>query len=64
GALGAAPDPTLRPHWRVHFVVADVGACVRAAERHGGSVLSKGSDEALLRDPDGALFTVTSRRER
>jgi predicted enzyme related to lactoylglutathione lyase len=64
GALEAAPDPRLRPRWQVHFVVADVAACVRAAELHGGSVLSKGSDEAVLCDPDGALFTVTSRPER
>ncbi|MFF5483080.1 VOC family protein [Streptomyces sp. NPDC012935] len=64
GALEAAPDPTIRPHWQVHFAVADVGACARDAERHGGSVLSKGSDEAVLRDPDGAQFTVTSRRSR
>ncbi|MFE9442355.1 VOC family protein [Streptomyces sp. NPDC006602] len=64
GALGSAPDPTIRPHWQVHFTVADVATCVRAAEVHGGSVLSKGSEEAVLRDPDGAQFTVTSRRER
>ncbi|MEU5099224.1 VOC family protein [Streptomyces sp. NPDC020996] len=63
GALGAAPDPRIRPHWQVHFAVVDVDVCVRAAERHGGSVLSKGSDEAVLRDRDGAQFTVTSRRE-
>ncbi|MFF1292260.1 MULTISPECIES: VOC family protein [unclassified Streptomyces] len=62
GALGAAPDPTIRPHWQVHFAVSDVDACVRAAERHGGSVLSKGGTEAVLRDPDGARFTVTARR--
>ncbi|KKD03043.1 VOC family protein [Streptomyces sp. WM6386] len=62
GALDAAPDPTIRPHWQVHFAVSDVGACARAAEEHGGSVLSKGGDEAVLRDPDGARFTVTARR--
>jgi predicted enzyme related to lactoylglutathione lyase len=64
GALGLAPDPTIRPHWQVHFAVADVSACARAAEVHGGSVLSKGSDEAVLRDPDGAQFTITSHRVR
>ncbi|MBC9730725.1 VOC family protein [Streptomyces sp. TRM68367] len=64
GALEEAPDPAIRPHWQVHFTVADVTACARAAELHGGSVLSKGSDEAVLRDPDGAQFTVTSRRGR
>ncbi|MGW0916319.1 VOC family protein [Streptomyces sp. NPDC002784] len=64
GALGAAPDPTIRPHWQVHFAVPDVAACARAAEQHGGSVLSKDEDEAVLRDTDGAQFTVTSRRGR
>ncbi|MFH8800684.1 VOC family protein [Streptomyces sp. NPDC017936] len=64
GALEAAPDPTIRPHWQVHFAVADVAACARAAERHGGSVLGKAADEAVLRDPDGAQFTVTSYQER
>ncbi|MDN0201152.1 VOC family protein [Streptomyces sp. S.PNR 29] len=64
GALGAAPDPTIRPHWQVHFSVDDVSACARAAELHGGSVLSMDSDEAVLRDADGAQFTVTARRER
>ncbi|MFJ4688957.1 VOC family protein [Streptomyces sp. NPDC091377] len=62
GALGAAPDPTVRPHWQVHFAVDDVSACTRAAEQHGGSVLTKAADEAVLRDPDGAQFTVTSQR--
>ncbi|MFI8092177.1 VOC family protein [Streptomyces sp. NPDC086080] len=64
GALGSAPDPSIRPHWQVHFAVKDVAACARAAERHGGSVLSEGPEEAVLRDNDGAQFTVTSRRER
>ena len=64
GALEAAPDPTIRPHWQVHFAVADVTACARAAEKHGGSVLVESAREAVLRDPDGAQFTVTSHRER
>ncbi|MEU6639012.1 MULTISPECIES: VOC family protein [Streptomyces] len=62
GALEAAPDPSIRPHWQVHFAVEDVAACARTAERHGGSVLSLGDDEAVLRDTDGAQFTVTARR--
>jgi predicted enzyme related to lactoylglutathione lyase len=61
GALEAAPDPTIRPHWQIHFRVADVAACARAAECHGGSVLREDADEAVLRDADGAQFTVTSR---
>ncbi|MFF7856156.1 VOC family protein [Streptomyces sp. NPDC007904] len=64
GALGSAPDPTIRPHWQVHFAVEDVAACARAAERHGGSVLSLDTDEAVLRDNEGAQFTVVSRRAR
>ncbi|CAM5682468.1 VOC family protein [Streptomyces fumanus] len=64
GALEAAPDPTIRPHWQVHFFAADVAACARAAELHGGSVLSEAAGEAVLRDPDGAPFTVTARRGR
>jgi len=42
--------------------VADVPTCARAAERHGGSVLEEGEDEAILRDSDGAQFTVISRQ--
>jgi predicted enzyme related to lactoylglutathione lyase len=64
GALEAAPDPTIRPHWQVHFAVQDVESCARAAELHGGSVLGKDTDDAVLRDPDGAQFTVTSRPRR
>ncbi|MEZ7003015.1 VOC family protein [Streptomyces sp. AD55] len=61
GALGAAPDPAIRPHWQVHFAVEDVAACARAAEVHGGGVLAVREDEAVLRDVDGAQFTVTVR---
>ncbi|MGW7259678.1 VOC family protein [Streptomyces sp. NPDC054834] len=64
GAAEAAPDPTVRPHWQVHFAVDDVAACARAAEKHGGSVLREDVDEAILRDPDGAQFTVTARSDR
>lgn len=65
GAVEAAPDPTIRPHWQVHFAVTDVDACVRAALAHGGTAQEGAmSAEAVLRDPDGAQFTVTSRTER
>ncbi|MFG2352228.1 VOC family protein [Streptomyces sp. NPDC048521] len=64
GAVEAAPDPSVRPHWQIHFAVADVAGCARAAEKHGGSVLSEDDHEAVLRDADGAQFTVTSRRPR
>jgi predicted enzyme related to lactoylglutathione lyase len=62
GALEAAPDPTLRPHWQIHFAVSDVEACARAARAHGGTALQGGigSRESLISDPDGARFTVTA----
>ncbi|WP_409236386.1 VOC family protein [Streptomyces sp. PA5.6] len=60
GAVESAPDPAIRPHWQVHFTVADVGACAEAAQAHGGMVLQggAGSAEAVLSDPDGARFVV------
>ncbi|MFI5995652.1 VOC family protein [Streptomyces sp. NPDC051362] len=63
GAVESGPDPTVRPHWQVHFAVDDVEACVRAARDHGGTAHQQGfgSMEAILTDPDGARFTVTSR---
>lgn len=66
GAEGAAPDPMVRPRWEVHFPVDDVEATTRAAEERGGEVLDRrisraGKPEAALRDPDGALFTITGR---
>ncbi|GAA4823370.1 VOC family protein [Streptomyces ziwulingensis] len=64
GALGAAPDPTIRPHWQVHFFVEDTDACARSAQLQGGTVLSQAEGEAVLRDADGAQFTVTARRGR
>lgn len=61
GALEAAPDPTVRPNWQVHFSVSDIRSCARVTEAYGGSVLRENTTEAVLRDPDGARFTVTSR---
>ncbi|MFD3517643.1 VOC family protein [Streptomyces sp. NPDC058657] len=63
GAAEAAPDPAVRPHWQIHFHVADVNACVDAARTHGGRVLRRDPDaaRALLSDPDGARFTVSAR---
>ncbi len=61
GALEAAPDPTIRPRWQVHFPVPDVDACVSAALEHGGTVVHhEPGAEATLRDPDGGLFTLTT----
>ncbi|MGW6459934.1 VOC family protein [Streptomyces sp. NPDC055078] len=66
GAAGSAADPLERPRWDIHFPVADLDATVRAAEVHGGTVLARrttreGGREAAVRDPDGALFTITGR---
>ncbi|HEY5835319.1 VOC family protein [Streptomyces sp.] len=67
GAVEAAPDPALRPHWNVQFRVADVDACGYTARALGGTVLDRGSTPsgpyADLRDPDGGLFTVLGRTE-
>lgn len=65
GGLEAAPDPKVRPRWHVFFWVSDVDAAVRAAADGGGTVVSGPQDSrtgrtAALRDPDGALFAVTS----
>ncbi|MGW1548829.1 VOC family protein [Streptomyces sp. NPDC002346] len=66
GAVEAAPDPLIRPHWQVHFPVDDVAAAVSTAREHGGSVVEERSttegSEATLLDPDGGLFTVTDVR--
>jgi len=63
GAVGAAPDPSIRPHWQIHFRVADVDACAHAAQAHGGTVLRRDqtSRTAVLSDPDGAHFTIAAR---
>ncbi|MFJ8821095.1 VOC family protein [Streptomyces sp. NPDC102467] len=64
GAVESAPDPAIRPHWQIHFMVADVEACVRATRDHGGQVLETVSDstEAVLTDPDGARFVVNAQQ--
>jgi predicted enzyme related to lactoylglutathione lyase len=63
GAVEAAPDPMVRPHWQVYFPVADVTATVAAARENGGCLVEQRplgqGGEATLLDPDGALFTVT-----
>ncbi|WP_392667523.1 VOC family protein [Streptomyces sp. LN785] len=67
GAVEAAPDPLVRPHWQVHFPVDDVAAAVKIAREHGGSVVEERTQgqgtEATLMDPDGGLFTVTDIRK-
>ncbi|BBJ39185.1 hypothetical protein SSPO_019030 [Streptomyces antimycoticus] len=65
GAVEQAPDPEVRPRWYVHFRVPDVAAAVAAARAAGGTVAlaptaSPAGRQAILRDPDGGLFTVTA----
>jgi hypothetical protein len=69
GAVEVAPDPTIRPHWRIHFTIDDVEAAARAARPwwHGppvGRRLDRGHPDwpgrgPLLRDrAKGALRVV------
>ncbi|MFI5756974.1 VOC family protein [Streptomyces sp. NPDC051569] len=67
GAIESAPDPQVRPRWQVFFRVADVEVAVDAATGAGGVVVvppaparSGRGREAVLRDPDGGLFAVTT----
>lgn len=63
GAVEAAPDPLVRPHWQVNFPVDDVGDTIEVARAHGASPVEEltrpEGREATLVDPDGGLFTVT-----
>ncbi|MGY1739382.1 MULTISPECIES: VOC family protein [unclassified Blastococcus] len=51
------------PHWHVTFTVGDRDAAAATAERLGGTVLGTGEDPwtrtALVRDPQGARFTLS-----
>jgi predicted enzyme related to lactoylglutathione lyase len=51
------------PHWHVTFAVAGRDQTVTEAERLGAQVLTQGDTgwtrEALIRDPQGALFTAS-----
>lgn len=68
GGVEEAPDPHMRPRWHVHFRVHDLDAVTDAAVRAGGTVLPAESagtvmgGGAVIRDPEGALFTVTEGR--
>ncbi|MFP8960394.1 VOC family protein [Streptomyces nanhaiensis] len=66
GAVEDAPDPRVRPHWHVHFRVEDVDAAAVKAEALGAEVVSAPADtpsgrQAVVRDPQGALFSVENR---
>jgi uncharacterized protein len=58
--------PDARPHWHVTFASADTDAAVETATKLGGSIVAPPSDAggvakiATLRDPQGAVFTVST----
>jgi predicted enzyme related to lactoylglutathione lyase len=65
GGIEAAPEPQFRPQWHVYFCVPDVEKAVQRAQAAGGTVTAPPAGSpfgpvAMLRDPDGGLFTVTS----
>ncbi|MDC7340374.1 VOC family protein [Streptomyces lydicus] len=66
GAVESAPDPRVRPRWDVHFPVRDIEKVAAVAVAAGGTVtpVTTTADgegrQAVVRDPDGGLFTVTS----
>ncbi|WP_190085402.1 VOC family protein [Streptomyces longisporoflavus] len=64
GGVGGAPDPADLPRWDVYFTVTDPDATVRAALRHGGSVVRHSDREnatTTLCDSQGSMFTVAAR---
>ncbi|GHB38007.1 hypothetical protein GCM10010331_26840 [Streptomyces xanthochromogenes] len=65
GAVEAAPDPNLRPHWHTHFAVDDPHAHAERARAQGGTVLAEGISStgpwARISDPDGAAFTLNGK---
>ncbi|MER6997134.1 VOC family protein [Streptomyces sp. NPDC000410] len=67
GALEAAPDSRVRARWHVHFYVPDIDHAVEKALELGGAAASRPpgtngfAQEVTLRDPEGALFTVSAR---
>lgn len=66
GAVESAPDPHIRPRWHVSFYVDDVDDATKAAVAAGGAIATGPSNnpfgrEATVYDPEGGLFTITSR---
>ncbi len=59
-AVGSGEEP---PHWHVAFTVADRDDAASTAERLGGTVVSTSDTdwtrEAIVRDPQGAVFTAS-----
>lgn len=67
GGVESAPDPHVRPRWHVSFYVDDVAETKRVVVESGGTVAAAGQATpsgrtAMLRDRQGALFTVTERK--
>ncbi|MFI0151340.1 VOC family protein [Streptomyces lydicus] len=67
GGVESAPDPRIRPRWHVHFRVRDLDKTTTAAVAAGGTVTpvveptgGASGPRAVIRDPDGALFTVST----
>ena len=56
-------EPDLAPHWHVAFAVADRDAAAAQAQRLGAEVVStedsRWTRTALIRDPQGAVFTAS-----
>ncbi|MFD8796351.1 VOC family protein [Streptomyces vinaceus] len=64
----AAHAPETRPRWHVYFRVPDLDEAIEAAATSGGTTLSTIMSSATdrwvsLRDPEGAMFTLTTARE-
>ncbi|MER6119349.1 VOC family protein [Streptomyces sp. NPDC001743] len=65
GGMESAPDPRMRPRWVVDFRVADSRAAAAAADAADGEStpalppLGCSKDAYIIRDPGGALFTVS-----
>ncbi|WP_098897522.1 VOC family protein [Streptomyces sp. st77] len=67
GGDASSPDTLLRPRWHVRFQVEDLEAVTDAARAAGGTAgppVDSPADgsEAVIRDPDGAVFTVCAHR--
>ncbi|MGW6204232.1 VOC family protein [Streptomyces sp. NPDC055089] len=69
GGVESAPDPKMRPRWVVDFHVEDSRAAAAAADAAGGQSspapppLGCSKDTYVIRDPGGALFTVSGAGE-
>lgn len=64
-AVDAAPDPSTRPRWHLHFPVPDLDEAIEATNGLGGGTVAPVVTTATSRwvdltDPDGAQFTVVA----